>query len=287
MYSWDNGVALTKTATAATAATATILAAVIATLTSGQKLMVSVDGGAEVQVTLSAAAGVVTKTTLASDLDALTGVTATVATNDVVVVSDTTGASSRLTIRDPNTAAALTLTAAQITTLTTDPDGAGAELAPLQVGTIYNVWVDGSTTGLAVTATGVDAAGIAADIDALAGVSAAVVGSDVVITSGTTGASSKVRLEIATYSGTATGTVGSTRYSAVGLANSPNGLTTDLFGIYVGGTGNLKIDSGNGVPYTITSVPVGFYPLRIKVLWDTGTTATGLVGFQVSEVLED
>lgn len=51
------------------------------------------------------------------------------------------------------------------------------------------------------------------------------------------------------------------------------------WGIFVGGAGNLKVDLVNGGTVTFTGMLVGtFYPLRIKRVYATGTSATLLIG---------
>lgn len=55
-------------------------------------------------------------------------------------------------------------------------------------------------------------------------------------------------------------------------------LTHVTRGIYVGGTGNLKVTTLGGQETTFTAVPVGtFLPVRAKIIWSTGTTATSIV----------
>lgn len=49
--------------------------------------------------------------------------------------------------------------------------------------------------------------------------------------------------------------------------------------LYVGVTGNIKVDSPNGdVGILFTNVPVGMFPVAVAKVYQTGTTATGLVG---------
>jgi hypothetical protein len=276
MKLWDNAVAITKAAGAATAASVTILAAAISGFTTGQKLEVSVDGGAPVEVTLSGAP--VSKTNLASDLDAALnpGADAVVVTNDVTLTSATTGTGSSIVIRNPDTPAVLTISAADLAVLIDDPDDAGDELAHWRVGTKINVWVDGARDGVEVTLSGVTAAAIASDLDAVAGITAVEDSGDVVITTASTGSAASVRVDDI---GTASGSNGSVLYSATGTAGHPNGTgPVDYHGIYIGGTGNLKVTLKSGAEVTFNSIPVGFYPLHIIEVWDSGTTTTNMLG---------
>mgnify|MGYP003142377500 FL=1 len=47
--------------------------------------------------------------------------------------------------------------------------------------------------------------------------------------------------------------------------------------LYVGGTGNIKIDTPNGDTVTFNAVPVGILPVRANKVYSTGTTATNIV----------
>lgn len=45
--------------------------------------------------------------------------------------------------------------------------------------------------------------------------------------------------------------------------------------IYVGGTGDLKVTTIGGSEVTFSGVPAGtLLPVRAKIIWNTGTTAT-------------
>lgn len=51
--------------------------------------------------------------------------------------------------------------------------------------------------------------------------------------------------------------------------------------LYVGGTGNLKVTTENGDVVTFSSVPAGsVIPIRVSLVWATGTTATSIVGLK-------
>lgn len=66
------------------------------------------------------------------------------------------------------------------------------------------------------------------------------------------------------------------------IAPSDTGeLATYYTSIYVGATGDLTVTpmrntSDAGVQFT--AVPVGWFPVSVRKVWATGTTATGLVG---------
>ena len=58
--------------------------------------------------------------------------------------------------------------------------------------------------------------------------------------------------------------------------------TTDLtktgVTIYVGGTGNLKVDMSNGDTVTFMGIQVGsFLPVQVNRVYSTGTTATNIL----------
>lgn len=51
--------------------------------------------------------------------------------------------------------------------------------------------------------------------------------------------------------------------------------------LYVGGAGNVKVTTENGDAVTFTAVPVGtVLPIRVQLVWATGTTATNIVGMK-------
>lgn len=57
-------------------------------------------------------------------------------------------------------------------------------------------------------------------------------------------------------------------------ADLPNPATK---GIWVGGTGAIKVDMVGGDTVTFNSVPVGLFRIQAKRVYATGTTATNLV----------
>jgi len=68
--------------------------------------------------------------------------------------------------------------------------------------------------------------------------------------------------------------------SANVTANAASGFSNGFIrGIYVGTTGDVKIQTNNGNDVVFPSVPAGVVlPIIAKVVYNTGTTASGLVG---------
>lgn len=48
-------------------------------------------------------------------------------------------------------------------------------------------------------------------------------------------------------------------------------------GLYVGGTGDVKVTMVSGDEVVFSSVPVGFLDLLVKRVWSTGTAATDIL----------
>lgn len=66
-----------------------------------------------------------------------------------------------------------------------------------------------------------------------------------------------------------------------GFSISPdndNDLTTPASAIYVGGAGDIKVDTIDGDTLTFVSHPVGYLPVQVKKVYATGTGATNLIG---------
>lgn len=63
-------------------------------------------------------------------------------------------------------------------------------------------------------------------------------------------------------------------------------LPSTAFGLYIGTGGTLKVDCGHvgsdgeRVTVSFAAVAAGFLPLRVRRVWATGTTATGIVAFE-------
>ena len=47
--------------------------------------------------------------------------------------------------------------------------------------------------------------------------------------------------------------------------------------LYVGSTGNLKVDTITGSTVTFKNMPVGFFPVQVKKVYSTGTTAADII----------
>lgn len=55
-------------------------------------------------------------------------------------------------------------------------------------------------------------------------------------------------------------------------------LSNWALALYVGGGGDVKVDTWGGETVTFANVQPGVLPVRVKRVYATGTTATGLVG---------
>lgn len=67
------------------------------------------------------------------------------------------------------------------------------------------------------------------------------------------------------------------RAVAVTPSDSVNLVKTAHKGLYVGGTGNVSVLTLDGQTVTFTAVPIGFFPVAVKRVNSTGTTATNIV----------
>ena len=48
--------------------------------------------------------------------------------------------------------------------------------------------------------------------------------------------------------------------------------------LYIGSTGDVKVDTEGGDAITFTNVPVGFFPVAVTRVYATGTTADEIIG---------
>ncbi len=55
-------------------------------------------------------------------------------------------------------------------------------------------------------------------------------------------------------------------------------LTNWALALYVGGSGDVRLDTWAGETVTFANVPAGILPVRARRVRATGTTATGIVG---------
>lgn len=65
-----------------------------------------------------------------------------------------------------------------------------------------------------------------------------------------------------------------------GAAITPNDsadLPRTCKAIWVGGTGAIKVTTVDGDTLTFAAVPVGFFPVKAKRVFATGTAATSLI----------
>ena len=60
--------------------------------------------------------------------------------------------------------------------------------------------------------------------------------------------------------------------SYLNLQDANNGCV-----LYVGGSGDLKVDTISGSTVTFKAVPIGFFPVQVKKIYETGTTASSII----------
>lgn len=66
---------------------------------------------------------------------------------------------------------------------------------------------------------------------------------------------------------------------AVLITKADSDLATEIRGLYVGTTGNVRVTTVGGDDVVIPTVPAGaILPIEIKRVWSTNTTASGFVG---------
>ena len=59
--------------------------------------------------------------------------------------------------------------------------------------------------------------------------------------------------------------------------NDSSDLSTSARALYIGGTGDVKVDTTGGDTVTFKAVPIGFMPVRVSRVHATGTTATEII----------
>ena len=52
-------------------------------------------------------------------------------------------------------------------------------------------------------------------------------------------------------------------------------------GLWIGTTGSLTITLVTGATASFASIPVGLFPVLVRKVWSTGTTASNMVGLQL------
>lgn len=67
-------------------------------------------------------------------------------------------------------------------------------------------------------------------------------------------------------------------HAAAVTPNDSTDLATSSRGVYVGGTGTLKVTLVSGDVVTFTGLAAGIiHPIRAKRIWSTGTSATSII----------
>jgi hypothetical protein len=66
---------------------------------------------------------------------------------------------------------------------------------------------------------------------------------------------------------------------AINYAAGDQVLTVPARGVYVATTGDLKVDMADGTTVTWASLPVGRHPMYVTKIYQTGSTAAGLVWY--------
>lgn len=66
--------------------------------------------------------------------------------------------------------------------------------------------------------------------------------------------------------------------------NDGTDLPSVAYGLYIGTGGTLKVDTANEgqgeTTVSFAAVAAGVLPLKVRRVWATGTTATGIVAFE-------
>lgn len=69
--------------------------------------------------------------------------------------------------------------------------------------------------------------------------------------------------------------------ATAGASVTPDDATANVYkALWIGGAGGgaLKVTTVGGDVLTFAGVPVGFFPVATKLVWDTGTDVTAIVG---------
>lgn len=68
-------------------------------------------------------------------------------------------------------------------------------------------------------------------------------------------------------------------HAAAITPHDTNVLTNVTRGVYVGGSGNLKVTMIGGETVTFVGLAAGvIHPIAAQIIWSTGTTATSIIG---------
>jgi len=67
-------------------------------------------------------------------------------------------------------------------------------------------------------------------------------------------------------------------YDMASVTTSDSAEIDPTRGLYIGGAGNIKVDTAAGTTVTLNSAAAGsVLPIRVKKVYATGTTATNIV----------
>lgn len=64
---------------------------------------------------------------------------------------------------------------------------------------------------------------------------------------------------------------------AVDVSSADQSLALGCRGLYVGTTGDIKVDLPSNTGITFTNVAVGIFPVQVTKVYNSGTTASGIV----------
>ena len=82
-----------------------------------------------------------------------------------------------------------------------------------------------------------------------------------------------------TYASHASGLESPGSHAFAVTPNNDADLAVVTRGVYVGGTGTLKVTMLGGEEVTFTGLAAGMiHPIRASRIWSTGTSATGVIG---------
>lgn len=60
--------------------------------------------------------------------------------------------------------------------------------------------------------------------------------------------------------------------------NNLSSVTGQSFALYIGTSGDVTVDTaGNNSSVLFSNVPIGFFPVLVTKVWNTGTTASNIV----------
>ena len=80
------------------------------------------------------------------------------------------------------------------------------------------------------------------------------------------------------FSGVSGGVEAPVSFAAAVTPDDSNDLTNVTRGVYVGASGNVKVDLLGGSTVTFSGLAAGVvHPLRVTRIYATGTTATGIL----------